>query len=192
MYFPGGYAGGQDPFATGFSHVVIRALEQSGALVLRVHYDDSVLEPDRERFESGVRRELRGAIAYHRPDRLTVVGKSRGTHALSLVCTEDFPLPTDTRMIWLTPVWRADESWKAASANSVDSLHIVGLADHQYHLPDRHSTVTGETVEIPNADHGLEISGDIIATLNAWRTMAEAILRFASRTANQDLETDLS
>ena len=100
---------------------------------------------------------------------------------MRLVCVEDFQLPDDTRLIWLTPVWRADESWQAACGNTLQSLHVVGLADDEYHDPARHQEVTGETVAIPAADHRLEIGGDILATLDAWRTMADAVMRFAAR-----------
>jgi hypothetical protein len=181
LYFPGGSIPGQDPFDDRLAWVTVRSLEQAGARVVTVRYDDSLLDPDRELFESGVRREVSGALAFHQPDRVTVLGKSRGTHALKLVCSEPFELPDDTRIIWLTPVWRADESWKAACANTIPSLHIVGLADHEYHDAERHAAVTGETVEIGGADHRLEVAGDVFATLDAWRTMAETIVRFASR-----------
>jgi hypothetical protein len=182
MYFPGGYLPGQDPFDERLAWVTIRALEQAGAAVLSVRYDDSVIESNKERFESGVRREIRGAVRHHQPSRLTLVGKSRGTHALALACSEDFELPSDTRLIWLTPTWKWDASWEAACSNPYPALHIVGLADDQYHRPDRHWLVPGITVEIPAADHRLEVAGDVARTLDAWRTMAEAIVQFASRT----------
>lgn len=181
LYFPGGSIPGQDPFDDRLAWVTIRSLEQAGARVVTVRYDESLLAPDRELFETGVRREVRGALAFHRPDRLTMLGKSRGTHALALACREPFDLPDDTRFIWLTPVWRADESWQAACNNTITSLHIVGLADDEYHLPERHAAVQGETVEVPGADHRLEVPGDVFATLDSWRTMADAIVRFAGR-----------
>lgn len=181
IYLPGGALPGQDPFAERLAWVTIRALEDSGATVVPVRYDDHVLAPNRDRFEAGIRREVRGALAFYEPDRVTLLGKSRGTHALRLLCSEDFALPTDTRLIWQTPVWRSDESWQAARSTTWPSLHIVGLADHEYHDADRHADVPGETVAIAGADHGLEVAGDIFATLEAWRTTAAAIVRFAGR-----------
>jgi len=181
LYFPGGSIPGLDPFDDRLAWITLRALEQAGALVVPVHYDDDVLAQDHARFESGVRRELCGALAHHEPTRLTMVGKSRGTFALKIACTEAFSYPADTRMIWLTPVWRSDEAWQAARANTIDSLHVVGLADREYHDPERHEVVAGETVAIPDADHRLEIPGDVFATLDAWRTMASAVVRFAGR-----------
>jgi len=181
IYFPGGAIAGQDPFDERLAWVTIRALEDAGAVVVPVRYDDDVLTPNQERFETGVRREVKGALSFYRPDRVTVVGKSRGTHALRLICTEEFPLPDDTRLIWLTPVWRSDGSWNAARACPYTSLYVVGLADHHYHDAERHTEVCGETVAIADADHRLEVAGDIFATLDAWRTMAETVVRFAGR-----------
>jgi hypothetical protein len=37
-------------------------------------------------------------------------------------------------------------------------------------------------VAITGADHRLEVAGDVIATLGSWRTMADAVVRFARRT----------
>jgi hypothetical protein len=181
IYFPGGSLPGQDPFAAPLAWLSIRALEDAGATAVPVRYDDHSLAFDRERFDSGVRREFQGALDFYRPDRVTILGKSRGTHALRLVCTEDFALPDDTRLIWQTPVWRSDEAWQAAKSTTLPSLHIVGLADSEYHDPARHKEVPGETVAIAGGDHGLEIAGDVLATLDAWRTSAEAIVRFAGR-----------
>ena len=81
----------------------------------------------------------------------------------------------------MTPVWRSDGSWNAARSTSYTSLYVVGFADHQYHDAERHAEVRGETVAIADADHRLEVAGDIFATLDPWRTMAEAVVRFAAR-----------
>lgn len=181
MYFPGGYGPGQDPFDSALASITIRALEDAGAFVVPVRYDDTFFKPDAERFAGGVRREVSGALAFHRPDRLTLLGKSRGTQALRVLCAEAFDFPEDTRVIWQTPVWRSDKSWEAARNTHLESLHLVGLADHDYHDAERHREVRGETIEFPGADHGLEIAGDVVATLHTWRAMAEAIVAFAGR-----------
>lgn len=181
FYFPGGYGPGQDPFDNYLAWTTIRSLEQAGAYVIPVRYDDSLFEPDPDRFEAGVRREVRGGLAFHHPDRVTVLGKSRGTMALRILCSEDFGFPVDTRLIWQTPVWRSERSWEAAKANQFESLHLVGLGDHEYHDPERHKAVPGETVAIPDADHGLAIPGDILRTLESLRLVSEAIITFAGR-----------
>jgi len=37
-------------------------------------------------------------------------------------------------------------------------------------------------VAVTKLDHRLEVAGDVFATLGSWRTMAEAVVRFAGRT----------
>jgi hypothetical protein len=179
IYFPGGTLGA-DPFWERLAWVTIRAMEDAGAVVVPVRYDDDVLEPDPDRFKAGITREVNGALAHYRPDQVTIVGKSRGTHALRAICEGTFALPDDTRLIWQTPTFGADKPWAAAKATALQSLYIIGLADG-YHVPERHAELPGETVAIGGANHGLEIEGDIFATLDAWRTMCEAIVRFARR-----------
>ena len=121
------------------------------------------------------------ALQRYQPDSLSIVGKSFGTLAVGYLCSDQFLLPTDTRLVWLTPVWKWDDPWKAACESKLPALNVVGLADHEYHLPDRHDAVAGKTVAIPQADHRLEVSNDIFATLAAWRSMAEAVIEFVQR-----------
>ena len=64
-------------------------------------------------------------------------------------------------MIWLTPVWKVDAAREAACSNTIPSLYVVGLGDTDYHMPDRHERVPGETVAVAGADHGLEVAGDV-------------------------------
>ncbi len=106
---------------------------------------------------------------------------SRGTHAVRLLSAGDFELPQDTRLIWQSPAWKSsDDTWHAARSSKLQSLHIVGLAD-QLHDPERHGEVPGETLEIPGANHVFEVDGDVLATLEVWRHVADAVLRFAGR-----------
>lgn len=178
LYFPGGTRPPQDPFEDRLAWITIRTLEQAGAVVEPVRYDSF---DDWDVFEAGIRRDALAALDRYRPDQLTLVGKSAGTHALGYLCTGNYALPADTRLVWLTPVWQWDDSWAAACHTRLPALHVVGLADAEYHLPERHAAVVGETVSIPGADHRLEVANDIFATLNAWRTMAAAVMEFVRR-----------
>jgi hypothetical protein len=62
-------------------------------------------------------------------------------------------------------------------------LAVVGLADRDYHRPDRHDAVPAETVRSKGADHRLEAPGDVRGALAAWRTTVEALPAFARRDA---------
>jgi hypothetical protein len=186
FYFPGGYMPGEDlaerkphAFVERLAWVTLRALEQAADVVEPVLYD-AIPASDLDRFRTGVIRDVRAGLEQHKPDRVTLVGKSRGVSALGVVLQE-VELPADTRIIWLTPVWRnGGPNWDIARENAISALYVVGLAD-ELHKPDRHAVMIGRTVAIPDADHRLEVSGDIFATLAAWRTMAEAVVAFASR-----------
>jgi hypothetical protein len=175
--FPGGYLREVDPHAAPLAIVLRRALEEAGAVVEPIFYDDLL---DMDTFERGVRRDVDRLLEAHQPQSVTFVAKSLGTKALGIVCATMQP-PEDTRLIWVTPVWKWDEAWAAAQAASWPSLYLVGLDDHDFHRPDRHSTMPGETVAIEGADHGLEIPGSIVATLDSWRTTAQAVTNFAQR-----------
>lgn len=185
FYFPGGYYPNEDPFKERLASVTINALEDAGAQVKAVLYDRLLVRSpeEYEEFRAGILRDVGAGLDEH-PDRVTFLGKSLGTSALAALCDAigvAIEVPADTRMIWQTPVWRSDFSWESAKRNQVPSLHIVGLGDDLFHLPERHSAVPGRTVSIPGADHGLAIPGDVIATLEAWRISCEAIIDFASR-----------
>ena len=51
VYFPGGSIPGQDPLDERLAWVTLRALEQAGAFVVPVRYDDNVQDQDPERDE---------------------------------------------------------------------------------------------------------------------------------------------
>jgi hypothetical protein len=169
-----------DPHAAPLAVVVRRALEEAGAVVEPILYDNLL---DQAAFERGVLRDVERLLASHQPASVTFVGKSLGTRALGIICRKVQP-PKDTRLVWLTPVWEWDDAWAAAQAAPWPSLYVVGLDDHRYHRPDRHAAMDGETVAIQGADHRLEVPGDIVATLDSWRATAQAVLTFTTRTAH--------
>lgn len=169
-------------FVERLAWVTLRALEQTGATVEPVLYD-ALSFLDFDSFSAGVVRDVPKALDRHRPDRVTLVGKSMGTSALGVILQRKVELPPDTRLVWITPTWRHDALWELARDTTVESLYIVGLADG-HHLPERHAAMPGRTVAIEGADHRLEVPGDVFATLSAWRTMAEAVHAFACRASN--------
>jgi hypothetical protein len=58
---------------------------------------------------------------------------------------------------------------------------VAGEAD-QLHEPEHHDAVAdalgAASLVLPRADHALEIPGDVIATLDGFRVMTEAVLDF--------------
>lgn len=83
--------------------------------------------------------------------------------------------------IWLTPLIKIGEVYDALSDTDVPSLCVIGDQDHHY-LEDRISSLKNNdqvtTIVIPNADHGLEINGDIPATMDAIKEVTLSIQEF--------------
>ena len=97
-----------------------------------------------------------------------------------LACTEEFLFPADTPHD-LADARLAIRRGLASGVRQHDrNLYIVGLADDEYHDPERHAAVAGQTVAITDADHRLEIAGDVFATL-VMRAMADAVTAYAGR-----------
>lgn len=160
------------------------ALQQLGAAVVRVSYpvvaewtgEQPFWTADRqERFFTDVRGQVDDAFA-SRPERVTLVGKSLGTHALSSL-VDDPRLAAGTDAIWLTPLLREDEVFDAAQRAPWRSLYVVGLADAA-HDRDRQASLAAEVLELEGADHGFEVAGDVLATVDSLRLLTERVLRF--------------
>lgn len=71
--------------------------------------------------------------------------------------------------IWLTPLLKIDAVYDALLKTELPSLCVIGDDDHHY-IEERISSLkTNEhvsTVVIPKADHGLEIKGDTVASID--------------------------
>jgi ribosomal protein S18 acetylase RimI-like enzyme len=112
--------------------------------------------------------------------RVTFIAKSLGTMVLSVL---DPSLVGDRRTdaIWVTPIFGTDYVRQAASTKTWPSLLIAGGAD-EYHSPAGHRAVVEATgarsLVIPDADHSLEIDGDVLATVHGLDRVGSAVLRF--------------
>ncbi|MFI9813464.1 hypothetical protein [Saccharothrix variisporea] len=108
-------------------------------------------------------------------DRVTLVGKSLGTAAMSRLL--DHPLPARTDAVWLTPLFGRPEVRHAAATCPWRSLYVVGLAD-LYHHPDAHAGLPGHTLALPDADHRLDVPGDVHRSLAHLATVLAALDAF--------------
>ena len=115
IVFPGQRYGHEAPLLWYARH----ALQEVGASVVSVTYDDTT---DERRFFAGVRRDVTAALESHRPDRVTFVAKSLGTHALAEVARAG--LAPDASAVWLTPVW-SDDSLRAAITDDTAIVSVM-------------------------------------------------------------------
>jgi hypothetical protein len=109
-------------------------------------------------------------IGHHR--RFTIIGKSLGTVGMALT-VPDYPELRTADLIWLTPSFGAPglyEGLLRCCESGCRSILVIGTADPAYddkqldELKDRFGV---NLMVVPGLDHGLEIAGDVAATVDA-------------------------
>lgn len=107
----------------------------------------------------------------HGASQILMVGKSLGSLAMPLAVERGLP------GVWLTPLLR--EPWIADTARRVghDHLLIGGTSDPVW---DSTVATAGEArvLAVPEADHALQIDGDLDATMAAVTSMAQTVDEF--------------
>ena len=156
-------------------------LRARGADALHVNYDynraegfsDATDEEQNTWLLADVQAAVDAALKQRDYTRITLVGKSLGTYALSLLLPQNERL-RDAEVIWLTPVFKYEPFVKNLNACQQRSLFVIGTADPHYEetfLEGRNSHV------IEGADHSLELP-DPYASLEALRGLLKRIEAF--------------
>lgn len=100
-----------------------------------------------------------------------IVGKSIGSLALPLVAQRGWPA------IWLTPLLNRPELLDALKIVTSKTLLVGGTADDFWNSAV--ATASGQQVlEMPGADHGLEIPGDPLASVGLLRELVATMKVF--------------
>ncbi|MEH7503949.1 hypothetical protein V7152_18370 [Neobacillus drentensis] len=83
--------------------------------------------------------------------------------------------------IWLTPLLKDDNVYNTLLITELPSLCVIGDRDHHF-IEGRVTSLKNNdhisTVIIPNADHSLEIQGNVSASIDAVKTIIEAVQEF--------------
>ena len=156
-----------------------RALEQAGAETGIVAYSAA---DDWPRFHAAVDEAVGQLIDERSPSRVTFVAKSLGTIALAALSRE-VALPPRVDAVWITPLFGEPQVREGAIAHGWRSLIVAGAADPYNSAPDTEAVrvaLGADVVVAPDADHGLEVPGDVIATIDGLRAVVEAVVRFVS------------
>lgn len=162
------------------------ALEQTGATVERISYGDrrarGLTVEESADFNDAVLKDVAAVIDRHQPDRVTFVAKSRGT--LFLAAMDKAAVTCDVAAIWVTtPLVGLDYVGEGIIGKSWPSLLVAGSAD-PYHDPLSHDEICAalgaEELVISGGNHGLVVDGDVLATVDGYRQLAEASLKFVS------------
>jgi hypothetical protein len=136
----------------------------------------------RDWLRADVEAALKVVLAQRSYERLTLIGKSLGTLAMGYLL-EAGSILSDTRAVWLTPLAREEILRGQVKRYGGSSLFVIGSADHHFDetlLEELRSATKGELLVIERAEHGLEIPGDVIASLEAMKRFIRALERFVS------------
>ena len=159
------------------------ALESAGAVVERISYGEprprGLGLEDSSQFNAAVLEQLVALIHQHEPDRITFVAKSRGTLFLAAM---DEPISCEVAAIWVTtPLVDLQYVGRGIVGKAWRSLLGAGSAD-PYHDATTHSdicaTLGADELVISNANHGLVVERDALATADGYRELAKASLTF--------------
>ncbi len=165
-----------------------RVLVARGADVLRVEYAYN-RRPDYAALSSAGQAEwlyadtaaaCRAGLAQRAYRQVTLVGKSLGTLAMGHLLTAE-PDLAGARAVWLTPLLRLDHLRAQIARWSGPSLFAIGTADPYYDaaaLAEVQAATKGLAVVVADADHGMEIAGDVVRSLQAMIEVIQALEQF--------------
>lgn len=160
------------------------AAEQRGVQTVDVTYPEWRPGMDAARaveFATIVGEQVREIVAQVRPTRLTLLAKSLGCEVVARLDSSVVAEVSTVDVIWLTPVFALPAIRHGAIGKGWPSLIVSGDADRWFD-----ETATAEVLEaleasalvIAGADHSLEVPGDVMATLDGLRRVADAVLAF--------------
>ena len=142
--------------------------------------------PETEQLEwigSDGRAILQAALDRRNYERLTVIGKSLGTIAMGWAIPR-CALPARTRLVWLTPAVVDTGLEERMNTSHQPSLIVIGTLDPGYSrdFVDRQRGLGRTVLVLEGVDHGLECSGDAIASSIAITTLLQELARWLDET----------
>src|SRR5215208_74432 len=163
-------------------------LLERGWDVLRIEYAynkrsefQTLPGPERDRWLlTDTTAAWRAGLGQRTYERVVLIGKSLGTLAMGHLLTLA-DLPPTVGAVWLTPLLSAERLRQQIQQYGGPSLFVIGTADPQFEpvlLEKMQVATVGEAVVVRNADHGMDIPGDPIASVRAIERVVEALGRF--------------
>jgi hypothetical protein len=162
-------------------HFPGRLLLSRGADVFMVEYSSLHDRAEEEPLFADAGGACQAALATRPYRRLTLLGKSLGTLAMSYLLSSDLGLG-DAMAVWLTPLLRNERVRRQLERSATRSLVAIGTADAHYD-PDelvRLRTAGCRVLALEGADHGLEVS-DVRRSLTMLGVVVEAVDGFLDR-----------
>ena len=122
----------------------------------------------------------RAGLSQRRYERVILIGKSLGTLAMGHLLTMA-DSPAGMGAVWLTPLLSNERLRQQIQQYGGPSLFVIGTADPHFDpvvLEQMQVATVGEAVVARNANHGMDIPGDPIASVRALERVVEALSRF--------------
>jgi hypothetical protein len=89
--------------------------------------------------------------------------------------------------IWLTPLLKEDQVFDTLLKTDIPSICVIGDQD-QHYIEERISLLENKSLIsmliIPNANHSLEVDGDILATIEAMKVIMKRMHEFINKNLN--------
>jgi hypothetical protein len=150
---------------TWYPYASFAAAGWSGVLVLDQFEGDDEAAWATDRFEAAIASVPAGA-------RTAVIAKSLSSLLAPLVADRGLP------PVWLTPLLRQREIADGIARSQAPKLIVAGTQDDLY---DHAVAVTlgAELLELEGADHGLQLDGRPLESLELMRTVVERVTAFA-------------
>jgi hypothetical protein len=124
-------------------------------------------------------RAIERLLAEREYTRLVLIGKSLGAALVGLLCQE-MELPSGTRTVYLTPP--LGPMFNPIFLGTTQSACIaLGTGDRFFDakvLSELKGTKSFDLIKVENADHSMNISDDLEASLHALREVTEGIVDF--------------
>lgn len=149
-------------------------VERRGATVHRHDWSpDAPSLPDSadETIERWVCAEV-GRVLSGIDGRPLIVGKSLGTYAALLAAERSLPA------VWLTPLLRYSPATVTAFRRTTAPFLLIGGTADSAWDGDVAKQLTPHVLEVPGADHGMEVAGPATASIEVLRQVAVAIDEF--------------
>lgn len=171
-------------------HYATSVLRNRGIDILHINYDYSEneafnaashAEQDQWMYED-IQEVAQAFLKDHVYKRVIWFSKSIGTIPMALGWANDWQTEPTVCGVWLTPLINEESVCASIQASQVPSLVIIGNQDSIYN-EEKLNAITSNHVEkyvVPGANHGLEIEGDVVNSIDIMKSIVQCMDAFVA------------
>lgn len=118
-----------------------------------------------------VEGQVAGAVEAERGACGLLVGKSLGSLGTGVAAERSLPA------VWLTPLLTLEHVVRSLRRTQAPTLLVGGTADRMWDS-EVADGLGHDVLEVPSADHSLEVGGDVVGSVEVLRQVVERLDRF--------------